>query len=165
VLPAAELPAQHQTDIPTTGALVFEAEANWSESGGTIRLSGGGHENTSGGDNLWAWNKPGHAITWALDVPAAGDYEMWIVGATETGLLAEATIDNAEAMGLWFAPPGGWGRKNADQWRGYRLQGAGGRTTAFGFNEGIHPFTLTNRSGMGLNVDRIILVRKQNGRR
>jgi len=160
VLLAAELPAQLQKEMPVAGAVGFEAEKNWSETGGEIRVSGGGHKNVSGDDNLWAWNKTGHTITWSLDVPADGNYELWLIGATQTGLLAEATVDGGSALGFWFAATGGWGRKQADEWCAYRLRDAAGKAATFGLAKGKHDFALTNRSGMGLNVDRIVLVRK-----
>ena len=160
VLPAAELPAQLQKQMPTVGAIAFEAEKNWAETGGKIRVSKGGHKNVSGDDNLWGWNKTGHTITWSLDVPADGDYELWLVGATQTGLLAEAKVDDGDALALWFAPTGGWGRSKASEWRAYQLRTAIGDPATFNLAKGKHNFALTNRSGMGLNIDRIVLVRK-----
>ena len=63
-------------------------------------MSRGGHANVSGEANLWSWNTPGSTISWEIEVKEAGTYEIWFVGATEGGLLAEFAVDGGEALGL-----------------------------------------------------------------
>lgn len=148
---AVSLPAQPRGQLPQ--GLVYEAESNWQETGGKIKASKGGHHNTSGNDNLWAWNDPGHLLTWTLTVPAAGNYELWFVGATENGMVGDLQVNGGGKRSLVFTPSGGWGREQADEWRAYR---AG----TFAFSAGDNRVSLTNRSGMGLNLDCLVLVRK-----
>jgi hypothetical protein len=154
---AVSLDAQPRGQIPKTG-LRFEAEANWSETGGEIRVSGGGHKNTSGKDNLWAWNTIGHRIEWALDVPEAGDFELWFVGATECGMVGDLRANDGEPLALVFTPTGGWGRERASEWRAYHVQSKPGRAAALSLKKGENRVSLTNRSGMGLNLDQLVLV-------
>ena len=153
---AVTLAAQPRTRIPKGQG--FEAEANWREQGGAIKVSGGGHGNTSGKDNLWAWNTVGHTIEWTLDVPKAGNYELWFVGATECGMVGDLVVNQRSALALVFTPTGGWGRKRASEWRGYRVQNAPGKVAVFSLKQGRNRVALTNRSGMGLNLDRLVLV-------
>jgi hypothetical protein len=125
--------------------------------GGKVQVSGGTHAGASGGDNLWAWNLPGHALHWDIEVPEAGRYEVWFVGATETGLLAEFQVDDDAAIAVWLEPTGGWARVNAGEWRAFQIRNAPDRAAELTLTAGTHRFTLTNRSGMGLNLDRIVL--------
>jgi hypothetical protein len=155
---AVPLAAQLRKRLPK--GLAFEAEANWSESGGAIRVSGGGHDNTSGDNNLWAWNMVGHTLTWTLDVPQAGDYELWFVGATECGMVGDLQVNGSDALALVFTPTGGWGRKRASEWRAYRVQSKPGSVAVFPLKKGKNRVSLTNRSGMGLNLDQLVLVRR-----
>jgi hypothetical protein len=154
-VPAVALPALALDQLPA--GLVFEAERNWRESGGKVQLSGGTHAGASGNDNLWAWNLPGHALSWDLEVPTAGRYQVWFVAATEAGLLAEFQVDQGTAAALWFAPSGGWARSNAGEWRAFQVRTAVA-PLELDLAAGQHRLTLTNRFGMGLNLDRIVLV-------
>ena len=153
--PAARLPAEDQSRVPE--GLVFEAESSWSESGGEIRVSGGGHAHVSGDDNLWGWNTTGHTLFWDVDVPRTDRYQVWLVGATQGGLLAELRVENQEPLALWFEPTGGWGRKEAGQWRAFRVRDGAGEPVGFELTAGRRRLALTNWSGMGLNLDRIVL--------
>jgi hypothetical protein len=155
---AVPLAAQLRKRLPK--GLAFEAEANWSENGGAIRVSGGGHDNTSGDNNLWAWNTIGHTLTWTLDVPQAGDYELWFVGATECGMVGDLQVNGSDGLALVFTPTGGWGRKRASEWRAYRVQSKPGSVAIFPLKKGKNRVSLTNRSGMGLNLDQLVLVRR-----
>ena len=154
---ATRLQARRCEDIPD--GVTFECERDWSESGGSIQVSGGGHANVSGGDNLWAWNVFGHSISWELDVPRAGEYELWMVGATETGFLAEVEAGECGPLAVWFEPTGGWGRTVADEWRAFRLESAPGIPVRLRLNAGPQKVRITNRMGMGLNLDCLVLSR------
>lgn len=153
-LPGIVLSAQHLSDLPD--GIVFEAETGYAETGGTIKVSGGGHEHASGNNNLWSWNTIGHALSWTLKPEHPGRYELWFVGASEGGFLATLQVGDATPLALWFNTTGGWARKNADEWRAYRVLGADGRPVASEFPAKV---TLTDRSGMGLNLDRLVLVK------
>ena len=154
---AAVLPALPLDQLPA-GA-VFEAERNWSEQGGKIQLSGGTHAGASGNDNLWSWNLAGHALAWDVEVAATGRYHVWFVAATEAGFLAEFQAGTGTALALWFESSGGWARQNARDWRAFRVCTATAAPLALDLAAGHHRLTLTNRFGMGLNLDRIVLVR------
>jgi len=149
-----ELPAVKQASIPGS-AISFEAEKNWTGDAGGVKVSGGGHENTSGNDNLWAWNKAGHTLAWILDVPAGGEYELWFVGASQCGILATLRVNGGQEASYRFcATGGGWGRKNADEWRAFRIP------VRLVLNQGKNTISLTNRTGLGLNLDRLALSRE-----
>ncbi len=148
---AVSLPAQPR-DL-WSEKLVCQAETNWQETGGKIKVSQGGHHKASGDANLWAWNTPGHMLTWTLDVPAAGDYELWFAGATECGMVGGLQVNGGEEQPVIFTPSGGWAREKGYEWRAYR---AG----AFALSAGDNRVSLTNRSGMGLNLDCLVLIRK-----
>lgn len=148
---ALALPAQPRARLPE--GILHEAETGWEETGGAIQVSGGGHRNASGQDNLWGWNLPGHTLAWTVEVPAAGDYELWFVGATETGMAGDLQVNGSTGQALVFAPSGGWGRERAEEWRAYR-------TAVFTLKAGANRIALTNRSGMGLNLDCLVLVRR-----
>ncbi len=150
------LPARPLSELPA--GTVFEAEQGYREQLGAVQVSGGKHAGVSGGDNLWSWNTAGSDLTWSLDVPRAGRYHLWLVGATETGLLAELRVDAQPALALQFAPTGGWGRKNADEWRAFQVARADGKPLELRLSAGRHELMLGNRSGLGLNLDRLVLV-------
>jgi hypothetical protein len=153
---AAPLRPVSRAELPT--GIHFEAESNWRETGGKIRLSQGGHANTSGNDCLWAWNTPGHAVEWTLDVPKDGDYELWFVGATECGMVGGLQVNGSDVLPVVFKPTGGWGRERANEWQAYRVLSASGQPVRFSLATGKNRISLTNRSGMGLNVDELVLV-------
>lgn len=157
--PAVNMPAEDQSLLPR--GLVFEAESNWGESGGTIRVGGGGHAHVSGNDNLWAWNTTGHTLFWDVDVTRGERYDLWFVGATEDGLLAELEVEGHQPLALRFEPTGGWGRKEAEQWRAFRVRDGAGEPAGFELAAGRRRLALTNWSGMGLNLDRIVLVPRE----
>jgi hypothetical protein len=62
-------------------------------------------------------------------------------------------VNGSDPQALLFAPTGGWGRERADEWRAYR-------TAVFSLHAGANQIALTNRSGMGLNLDSLVLVRR-----
>jgi len=156
LLSAVNLPGLALNRLP--GGLAVEAERGWGETGGRIQFSGGTHAGASGNDNLWAWNLPGHTLFWDIEVPRAGRYEVWFAAATETGLLAELQMDQAPPVALWFERTGGWARNQAGEWRAFRVCRAPDQAAEFDLAAGKHRLSLTNRSGMGLNLDRIVLV-------
>ncbi len=158
VKPAAVLAGSDQGRLPQ--GVSYEAEANWSETGGAIRVSGGGHKNTSGKNNLWAWNTPGHTLAWEIDVAESTNYAIWLVCSSETGLLAEFAIDDDESSALWFEATGGWGRTRKSEWQAFRVDAPDGAPALTTLTAGKHRIALTNRSGMGLNIDRIVLVKR-----
>lgn len=155
-LKAARLSAQPQSRLPQ--GITYEAEQNWRVTGGEVEVSRGGHANVSGEANLWSWNTPGSTISWEIEVKEAGTYEIWFVGATEGGLLAEFAVDGGEALGLRFEPTGGWGRTAAGEWRAFQVRAASGTPARFKLDAGRHRLALTNRTGVGLNLDRILLM-------
>jgi len=157
--PASVLEPQPQRALPGKNAVSIEAEKGFHQQGGRIRVSGGQHAGTSGNDNLWAWNTPGHALWWDVSVPRAGEYELWIVGATQTGLLAEVRLGDAAPILAVFPPTGGWGRKNPAQWKVYRVRTPQGAPARFQLQAGAHRLELVNRSGLGLNLDRFVLTK------
>ena len=83
------------------------------------------------------------------------------MGATQNGLLAEFRAEEGEPVALWFEPTGGWGRKEAEQWRAFRVRDASGGPAAFALAAGRRRLSLTNWTGMGLNLDRIVLVPRE----
>ena len=125
--------------------------------GGEVEVSRGGHANVSGGANLWSWNSAGSTLSWDIEVKEAGTYGIWFVGATEVGLLAEFAVDGGEVLALRFEPTGGWGRSAAGEWRAFQVRTASDAPALFKLAAGRHRLTLTNRTGLGLNLDRILL--------
>ncbi|NOY81254.1 MAG: DUF4962 domain-containing protein [Kiritimatiellaeota bacterium] len=155
----AVLEPRPQSALPTTGMVSIEAERGVHERGGKIRMSGGGHAGTSGSDNLWAWNTPGHALWWDVAVPETGRYELWVVGASETGLLAEVRVGEAPPVAVLFQSTGGWGRRDPKQWRAFLVRTPQGTPVRFKLAAGKRRLELANRSGLGLNLDRFVLAR------
>ncbi len=158
--PAAVLEPQPQGALPGKDAVPIEAETDYDQRGGRIRISGGRHAGTSGNDNLWAWNTPGHVLWWDVSVPEAGEYELWVVGATQTGLLADVRLGGGAPVLVLFQPTGGWGRRDPAQWRAFLLRTPQGGPLRFRVRAGKHRLELINRSGLGLNLDRFVLVRR-----
>ncbi len=155
---AVVLPGRSRGDLPP--GFSFEAEENWREEGGEIKVSRGGHAGTSGNANLWAWNKPGHRLIWTLDIPEEGNYEVWFVGATRTGCLVELQVDDQTPALILLEPTGGWGRKRKQEWQAFHPRTGTDRPLVATFRRGSHRISLTNRQGMGLNLDRIVLCRQ-----
>jgi hypothetical protein len=91
-------------------------------------------------------------------VPDDGRYEIWFVAASQTGLLTEFAVDGGASQALWFEPTGGWGRTVAREWRAFRVQRSGRDRAVWELAAGKHRLALTNRMGMGLNVDRLVFV-------
>jgi hypothetical protein len=73
-------------------------------------------------------------------------------------MVGDLVVNQRSALALVFTPTGGWGRKRASEWRGYRVQNAPGKVAVFSLKQGRNRVALTNRSGMGLNLDRLVLV-------
>lgn len=150
VLPAVELAGRSVKSLPAGQAV--EAEQGYSEVGGRIEVSRGGHAGASAGANLWAWNAPGHRLSWTVEVPRAGRYTLWLVGASETGLLLTAKVGDSTEQAVFCRPTGGWARNEPNQWQAFELP------ARLDLPAGRQTLTLTNRSGLGLNLDRLVLV-------
>ncbi len=71
--------------------------------------------------------------------------------------LAEVEAGECGPLAVWFEPTGGWGRTVADEWRAFRLESAPGIPVRLRLNAGPQKVRITNRMGMGLNLDRFVL--------
>ena len=121
-------------------------------------MSRGGHANVSGEAQPLVVEHARELTSWEIEVKGAGTYEIWFVGATEGGLLAEFAVDGGEALGLASSRRAAGGRTAAGECARSRCVPRPALRPGFKLDAGRHRLALTNRTGVGLNLDRILLM-------
>jgi hypothetical protein len=100
-------------------------------------------------------------LEWDLDVPAAGNYTLTVVGASEEKvILRSVELDGKPLPGagvIRMEGTGGWGRQNPDEWQPFQPVDAQGNPVQFQVAKGKHVLRMTNLVGQHFNVDAILL--------
>lgn len=142
------------------GSVVVEGETFSQQGGGEVKASTE-HKNTHGGACAFGWGNPGHWLEWTLDVPAAGDYVLTVVAASqEKTVLRSAELDGKPLPGaavIQLAGTGGWGRENPDEWQPFQPVDGTGKPVRITLTQGQHVLRMTNLLGQHCNVDVILL--------
>ena len=115
----------------------------------------------SNGTGLGTWTDVGHALTWNVDVSAAGHYTLLLKGSVweEDGAKRMVSVDSRELNGglpSLFDHTGGFGAEPA-QWRHFTVADAKGKALHLSLTPGRHTLTLTNYGG-GMNLDYLALL-------
>jgi hypothetical protein len=139
-------------------ALLIEAEALAAESGGKVNIVK--DKVNASGAAFMNWDSEGHALTWAFEAPAAGDYAIQLRYCSDNDLVARAIqIDGVALAGasntFSFARTGGWS-STANNWRDAWLADAKGGLRV-PLTKGPHRLTMVNTGG-SMNLDWIKVV-------
>ena len=102
------------------------------------------------------WDRKGHAVTYQIDLPKAGKYELLIRYAAERPVVKRELILNGTDFGSFEIPPtGGFGRTKFE-WSDYRF-GMNGTPLQFSLPAGRQTLTMIHDGG-SLNMDYISLI-------
>ena len=162
LMPTEAVPARVQPTaaIGEEGRVLWEAETVASQARGTAKPYT--HRTfLSNGTGLGTWTEVGHALTWTVDVSAAGSYTLVLKGSVweEGGARRVVSIDGKELNGglpSLFGYTDGFGAEPA-QWRHFTVADAEGQELRLRLAAGRHTLTLTNYGG-GMNLDYLALV-------
>ena len=151
IAPAKMLPKSFQ---PSKGSILAEAEKPSAE--GEVKGRVMGKVGASGGVAHCVWDTEGQWAEWQFAVPAAGDYELLVRGASaHDEILREITLDGeplSPAVGVVrFAGTGGWCRTTND-WRHFRVADAKGTPARIHLAAGTHTLRMVQLGG-SMNVD------------
>jgi len=100
------------------------------------------------------WDKLGHALTWRVNIPEAGKYNLVFRYATADKVaLRDLRVDDAsEYWGVRFPSSGGWSNES-DNWRHTMVSYQEGKPVVFELGAGEHTITMVNKDGQGCNLD------------
>jgi len=141
-------------------AITIEAEAFCEQSGGTVTVCD--KPAASGGKGFKLWDKQGHSLGWAFDLPADGRYAVQVrachahSGEVTRQVLVDGAPVGAPVASCAFPYTGGWSTE-ADNWRDLYLV-ANGRPLVLELKAGRRVLALVADRDGGLNLDWIRLV-------
>ena len=107
------------------------------------------------------WQGDAHALTWEVEVPAAGYYVLGMRYCTEQSTpRREIAINGAvqEPLSPFVFPlTGGWSRA-ADNWKlAYALDSIDNQPLLLKLDKGRNTITMTSRDGLGVNADFLVI--------
>lgn len=147
-------------DEPMTRGIRVEAEEFSGQGGGEVTIS---TEKVAASQKAFLnWNKDGHWLEWAVNVPKGGRYQLVIRYCTEFESAArEVFVDGAQPFPdmkqVAFPGTGGWANK-ANDWHHLILSDKSGKPLVFDLKSGKHVIKMTNTDDRGVNLDYIVLV-------
>jgi len=152
-------------DLSAPGTVKIEAESFAAQGQGRARVYT--HRKFLSGAGLH-WTAPGNWLTWAADVPEAGEYELIFKYAThEAGSVKLLKVDGrdvpGESAGIEFPPGEGYGTV-PEEWRFGLLCDEAGEPMSLRLTAGRHEIWMQNFRSL-LNVDYMLLRRRAGGRR
>lgn len=130
------------------GTLTFPAAAIASETGGKTRVISGRPGAPDG--CLSYWDDAGHTVSWSLEVPAAGRYELQLLRASGGSAERRLTVNGRDCGTFLLSPTGGNGQE-AEQWEFYTFR-RGGSPVLLELTAGKNLVTLENTDGTLQNL-------------
>lgn len=152
-------PTWEGTAPDPAGGVSVQAEALTKETGGKVTVC---EKVGAEGKCLKFWDAIEHALEWQITVPKAGRYAVLVRAChdSQNPVTRTLSVDGkpvlAEGSSFLFPHTGGWSSKT-DDWRNVWLTDRG-TPAILELSAGAHTLTLTNTSGIGLNLDWIKLV-------
>jgi len=148
-------------DTIPEGALLVEAEDYTAAGGSPVVVDPGSHFDTHGGSCVYTFKGDGAWLEWALDVPAAGSYDLFArISSAEDFSYRLVTVDGDSPDGLGlvkFPGTGGWGHAQGE-WQTVQIAGTDGGAPALELEAGPRTVRLTGVLGLHMNVDYLFLM-------
>ncbi|MBN2448745.1 MAG: hypothetical protein JXR77_00065 [Lentisphaeria bacterium] len=134
--------------------ILVQAEAFGEQSGGEVQI----RDDKPGtmAKSISHWDDQGHALTWTVDVPTAGEYALVLRYCTPHTAQRRLTL-NGQDMGIVALPNTGGFGTTASEWDHARAV-IGGRNLALTLTAGRHTIRLENTDGQGCNLDYLALL-------
>ena len=141
-------------DEPLKGALIFQAEEFAGQGGGQVQI----REDKIGavGKSFSHWDDKGHWLSWRLQVPKEGEYQIVLRYCVGKEARREVQVD-ADAPFTQVLPSTGGYSATTNDWAHQPLTGADGKPRVFRLTAGEHTLKMTNVDGTGVNMDYIAL--------
>jgi len=145
-------------DVPE-GVLV-EAEDFADAKGTPPQVDPGSHADTHGGACIYSFLGDGTTITWNVNVPEAGQYDLYLrISCGDVGAWRSISIDGRTPEGLDLVElpgTGGWGH-TSEEWWVVRVTGGEGQPAPLELSAGEHALQITGLLTTHLNIDYLLV--------
>ena len=147
-------------EMPEDG-VVIEAEDFVGEGGPKVLISEGDHIDQHGGKSIYSYQGDGHWLAWELDVPEAGEYDLFAkIACGDDMSFREVKVDGglpAPGYALVKLPPtGGWAHAPGEWWY-MQIAGGSAELPPLYLGAGMHTLRMEGVLRYHLNIDYFVL--------